>query len=162
MVLLLRHSDKINGGRTSPTRECDAQFTPTADLYFRGPGRVDRPLWVIPQASLPLFRASSASWLAATGSRTQGGLHCEASAEFDPEGSAPSSTARLFHQPVGGAGVAAGAGPHQRPWLNPGTSEKFVAKFTFSRIVMCHKRCLRFIAGWCRSQSRKALTARCS
>ena|SRR5258708_6323284 len=160
MVLLLRHSDKIIRGRTSPTRECDAQFTPAADLHFRGFGGVGRSLWAIAQTSLPLFTASPTNGFAPAGSRTQGGLYRKACPQFNPEGSAASSAAALFHQSLGGSGLAAGAGAHRRPWLNPGAIENCVAKFTFCRIVMCHKRCLRFIAGWCRNRSREGLSPR--
>jgi len=159
-VLLLRHSDEIIRGRTSPTRECDAQFTSTADLHFRGFEGVGRSLWAVAQTGLPLFTASPTSGIAAAGSRTKGGLYRKACPQFNPEGSSAGSAAELFHQSLGGWGLAAWAGPHPRPWLNPGASENCVAKITFCRIVMCHKRCLRFTAGWCRSPSREALSPR--
>src|SRR6478672_11838966 len=98
MVLFLSHSDKVIRGRTGPTREPDAQFTPATSLQFRGLGGTDRSLRSVWPTGLPLFATGSASYFAAAGSRGQGGLHRKASPQFNAQGSPAGSTAALLHQ----------------------------------------------------------------
>jgi hypothetical protein len=157
IVLYIRQSDEVIPGRTSPTRECDDQFTPTTDLHFRGPGGAHRSLRLISQASLPLSATSSASGCATPCSRTQSGFHRQASSRVGDKGSEAGSTSTLFDQPVGSTGFAARTGPRSGSWLNPDASDNCFAKFIFCRIVMGRKNCLKFTAGWCRSRNPPAL-----
>jgi hypothetical protein len=160
MVLLLGQSDKIIRGRTGPTCEPDAQLIATTQFQSKGIGGTRGSLWALAQTSLSLSTASPTSCLASAGARIQGGLHRKTSSQFNPEGSAASSRAGRFHQSLGGAGFAAEAGPRQRPWLSANANENYVAKFTFCRIVMCHKKYLKSIADWCRCRSQPWLSLR--
>jgi hypothetical protein len=152
MVLLLRHSDKIIRGRTGPTRERDTQNAPATDLNNRGSRGVGRSLRAIAQASLSLFARGPAGDFAITGSRVQKRFHGQAPPQPDSGGPAARTTPVLFDRSVGGAGIAAGVRALQRPWLNPDVSTNCLAKLIICQIVMCRKKCHKYIAGWCRSR----------
>ena len=154
MVLLLGHSDQVIRGRTSPTREPDAQSTGRTVLPDRGSGAAYCSVRSVAQASLSLFASSSASRFTIACSRGQVGLHGETSQELDRSRSQASTRAALFHWFVGGGGTTRKVGPRQRPWLNPNASPNCNAKFIFYRIVMYRKRCPRFIAGLSRKPNR--------
>jgi len=85
-------------------------------------------------------------------SRPESGLHGQTSSNFNHAGPPAGWAAALFDQCLGGARPALGAGAVQIPWLNPEASENCVAKFTLCLIVMCSRRCLKFIVGWCPSR----------
>src|SRR5215470_9598514 len=103
MVLRLRHSGEIIRGRTSPTCERDHPVTQAQNLCFAGPGRVDRALWAIPAAGLPVLATSSASRLTFSHSRRQERLHCETAPNLNCASSSASSATASFDQRVGRA-----------------------------------------------------------
>lgn len=156
MVLFLCQSDQIIRGRAGPTCEPDFEFTPAKDRHFKGPGETRRSFWAVPATSLPLSPASPAHGFTTTRTRAQSSLHGEAAPRCHWEGSTASSAKALFHQFVGGAGAALGAGSSQRPWLNLNASQGCVVKLTSYQIVMCHKSCPRFTARWCPKTMPKA------
>ena len=153
MVVLLRRSGEIIRGRTSPTRERDDQFTRTKNLRFAGLDRDYCSLRTVAASGLSVSAASSRSHFAFACSRPEKRLHGQTSPNFNRAGATASWAAAFFDQRLGGTGPAMGAGAVQIPWLNPEASENCVAKSTTCQIVMCSRRCLKFIVGWCPGRS---------
>jgi hypothetical protein len=153
MVLLLRHSGEIIRGRTGPTRERDDPVNRAKNLCSEGCSPDRQSLWNIAAASLSLPAASSASPCSVGDSSREKRLHRQVAPPFNRAGSSASTAPAHFHQRLGRAGPATGAGAIQISWLKTGASQKCVVKSTFCLIVMCAKRCRKFITGWCRSQN---------
>src|SRR5215510_9168432 len=157
MVLLLRHSGEIIRGRTGPTRERDDPVNRARNLCSEGCGRDRQSLCSITATSLPLRAASSAGPCSASYSSREKRLHRQVAPPFNRAGSSASTAAAHFHQRLGRAGPATGAGAIQISWLRTDASHECVVKSTFCLIVMCAKRYHRFITGWCLSQNANRL-----
>ena len=153
MVLLLRQSGEIIRGRKSPTRERDDQFTQAKNLRFADLERDYRSLRTVPASGLSLPPSSSKSRFSFACSRSESGFHGQTSSNFDHPGPPAGWAAALSDQRLGGTRPARGPGAVQIPWLNPEASENCVAKSTICLIVMCSRRCLKFIVGWYPSRS---------
>lgn len=147
MVLSLRHSGEIIGGRASPTCERDDPFTRTK-ACGAGLGRDRRSLPTIPPARLSVSASGSTSQLPFSYSRPEKRLHSQAASASNHAGSPASAAAAHFDQRLGRASAATGAGAIQIPWLRADASQECVAKSTFSLIVMCSKNSRKFISGW--------------
>src|SRR5713101_3705041 len=160
MVLLLRQCGEIIRRRKSPTRERDDPFAQAKNLRFQGLEPDDRSLRPLAASGVSVSSASAKSCCACACARGEKRLHGQASANFDRAGPPASWAAALFDQRLGGTGPALGAGAVQIPWLNPPASEKCVAKSITCRIVMCSRRCLKWIVGWCPGRSPQATNRR--
>ena len=160
MVLLLRQCGEIIRRRKSPTCERDDPFAQAKNLRFQGLERDDRALRTVAASGLPVPAASSKSRFALACSGAEKCLHGQTFSNLNRAGSPPSSAAALFDQRLGGAGPALGAGAVQIPWLNPQASENCVAKSITCRIVMCSRRSLKCIVGWCPGRRPQATNRR--
>jgi len=149
MVVLLRHKDEVIGVRTSPTCECDGQFTQPENLSFRGFRFAHHSLRHLASPSLPLFSASPSGSRPGAGSRGQGCVYGEVARVLDSTSSSASSARRGWHQPVGRRSIEALLEPHSKPWLNATPSIDSVVKINISMIVCRPKRCRRYTTGWC-------------
>src|ERR1043166_6942749 len=154
MVLQLRHSGEIIGGRTCPTRERDDPVTPATALCA-GRGGDGRSLPIVPATGIPLPAGCSASQLPFSGSREQKRFYSETATTFNRTGSPASAPAADFDQRLGRTSPATGIRATPTPWLSAGVSSKCAAKSTFYLIVMCPRRCLRFTTGWCQRHQMK-------
>jgi hypothetical protein len=153
MVLLLRHSAEIIRGRTGPTRECDNPVNREKRLRLRGLEGDRQSFWVVATTSLPLSAARSASQCSIGYPGREKRFHRQVAPPVDCAGSSASAAGVHFHQRLGRASPATGAGAIQNPWLRADASQECVAKSTICLIVMCFKRCHKFINGWCLSQN---------
>jgi hypothetical protein len=149
MVVYLRHKEQIVRVRTSPTCECDGQFTPPENLSLRGFRFAHCAIRHLAPPSVPLFSASPRGCRTGAGSRGQGCFYGEVTPLLDSP-SPPASRGRTGrHQPVGGRSLEAVLALRSRPWTNVNLNAKFVVKINITMIV-CHlKSCRRFIIGWC-------------
>jgi hypothetical protein len=153
MVLLLRHSGEIIGGRTSPTCERNDPVAPARKLRFADLGRGRRALSVIKAAGLPVPAASSASRFTFGCSREEKRFHRQTASLFNRAG-APTSPARArLDQRLGRASLASRAGAIQNSWLNADASPACVAISTLSLIVTCLRSSRKLISGWCPNQN---------
>jgi hypothetical protein len=155
MVVVLRHKDQIIRVRTSPTCECDGQFTQEKNLCPKGFRFARSPLRHFTTSSLPLLSASPRGRWPGTGSRGQGCFYCEVARVLDWKGPPASSTRTGWHQPVGGRGFETILEPQSRPWLSAKPNTKSVVKINISMIVCRLKKCRRFITGWCPTNLRE-------
>lgn len=149
MVLLLRHKDQIIRARTSPTCECDGQFTQRESLCTRGFGFPQCSLRHFAAPSVPLFSTGPGCWRPCTGPGGQGCFYGEVARVLDWPSSAASSARTGWHQPVGGSGIEALFGAQSKPWLSATSSIRCVARINISMIVCRPKRCRRSTTGWC-------------
>ena len=156
MVLLLRHSAEIIRGRTGPTRERDNAVNREKSLRLRSLEGDHQSLWTIAATSLPLSAACSASQCSIGCSRPEKRFYRQAAPPFNRAGSSASTAGAHFHQRLGRTSPATAAGAIQIPWLRD-ASQKCAAKSTICLIVMCPKRCYKFINGWCLSQNANQL-----
>jgi hypothetical protein len=153
MVLLLRHSGKIIGGRTSPTRERDDPVAPARKLRFADLGRDRLALPTIKAAGLPLLAASSASRFTFGCPREEKCFYRQTASLSNRAGTPTSPTAACFDRRLGRASSASGAGAIQISWLNADASRACVAKSTFCLIVTCWRSSRKLITGWCPNQN---------
>ena len=155
MVLLLRHSGEIIGGRTSPTCERDDPVAPTRKFRFAdlGPDRLALP--AIQAAGLSILAAGSASRFTFGCSREEKCFHRQTARLFNRAGAPTGPPAACFDQRLGRASPASGAGAIQIAWLNANAnaSRACIAKFTSCRIVTCSRSSRKLITGWCPKQN---------
>ena len=158
MVLLLRHSAEIIRGSTGPARERDNPVNREKGHRLRSLEGDHQSFWIIAAAGLPLSAARSASQCSISYPRREKRLHRQVAPPFNRAGSSASTAGAHFHQRLGRASPATGVGAIQNPWLRANASQECVAKSTICLIVMCPKRCHKFINGWCLSQNATQLS----